>query len=472
MVSSTETEGQYVSARLTDDAVRLVTTTGMPAVPLPDTGTAQYDANGMVDPAWQREWVKSSRAALAEASGDDFLPRRVVRSPSGEVVSTAPAFDCAALSHPEDQSGLGTVTVTTLDPMADGDDLTVDATGVSADGDMVYASTDRLYVATTRGGWGIWDGGVQGPDSGITTELHGFDTTSTDGTPYLASGEVEGWLLGRWALSAEDGMLRVATTRDGPVAGQGQDVQPQAPGTDSAVTILAEGDGTLEQVGQVTGLGKGEQIRAVRWFGDTATVVTFRQTDPLYVVDLSDPAKPTVTGELKVPGYSAYLHPIGDDVLLGVGTGRHRDRPDDRHAGLDLRHRGPHQADAPRRPVAAQHLDRGRERLAAVQLPTRPAAGSDADAGLGRAFRGADGQCFAGRQARRRGEPPVRRVRLRAARDGHRRRHARGAGGEREGPAPRAARPGDPQRDGDAGPVVGAGGTGPARTIRTSAMFS
>ncbi len=319
VVSSTETEGQYVSARLTDDAVRLVTTTGMPAVPLPDTGTAQYDANGMVDPAWQREWVKSSRAALAEASGDDFLPRRVVRSPSGEVVSTAPAFDCAALSHPEDQSGLGTVTVTTLDPMADGGDLTVDATGVSADGDMVYASTDRLYVATTRGGWGIWDGGVQGPDSGITTELHGFDTTSTDGTPYLASGEVEGWLLGRWALSAEDGMLRVATTRDGPVAGQGQDVQPQAPGTDSAVTILAEGDGTLEQVGQVTGLGKGEQIRAVRWFGDTATVVTFRQTDPLYVVDLSDPAKPTVTGELKVPGYSAYLHPIGDDVLLGVG---------------------------------------------------------------------------------------------------------------------------------------------------------
>lgn len=317
VVSSTETEGQYVSARLTDEAVRLVTTTGMPAIRLPYGGTAQYDANGMVDPQWQREWVKASRAALAAAPGEDFLPRRVVRDASGDVVSTAPAFGCAALAHPEKQSGLGTVTVTTLDPMSDGDDPTVDATAVSADGDLVYASTDRLYVATTRGGWMAWGMGLRGGPSETTTELHGFDTTSTDDTSYLASGEVEGWLLGRWALSAEDGMLRVATTRNGPASG-GQGAQ-QVPDTDSAVTVLAERDGTLEQVGQVTGLGKGEQIRAVRWFGDTATVVTFRQTDPLYVVDLSDPAKPAVTGELKVPGYSAYLHPVGDDVLLGVG---------------------------------------------------------------------------------------------------------------------------------------------------------
>jgi len=57
----------------------------------------------------------------------------------------------------------------------------------------------------------------------------------------------------------------------------------------------------------------------VRWFDDVAVVVTFRQTDPLYAVDLSDPAAPTVTGELKVPGYSAYLHPVGDGRLIGVG---------------------------------------------------------------------------------------------------------------------------------------------------------
>jgi len=57
----------------------------------------------------------------------------------------------------------------------------------------------------------------------------------------------------------------------------------------------------------------------VRWFGDLAVVVTFRQTDPLYTVDLSDPARPRVLGALKIPGFSSYLHPVGGDLLVGIG---------------------------------------------------------------------------------------------------------------------------------------------------------
>jgi uncharacterized secreted protein with C-terminal beta-propeller domain len=75
----------------------------------------------------------------------------------------------------------------------------------------------------------------------------------------------------------------------------------------------------LTQIGQVAGLGQGERIYAVRFIGTTGYVVTFRQTDPLYVIDLSNPTNPRVAGELKILGYSAYLHPIGDDLLLGVG---------------------------------------------------------------------------------------------------------------------------------------------------------
>ena len=67
------------------------------------------------------------------------------------------------------------------------------------------------------------------------------------------------------------------------------------------------------------GLGRGEQIYAVRFIEDVGFVVTFRQTDPLYTVDLSDPRHPRVLGELKIRGYSAYLHPLGGDLLLGVG---------------------------------------------------------------------------------------------------------------------------------------------------------
>jgi hypothetical protein len=69
----------------------------------------------------------------------------------------------------------------------------------------------------------------------------------------------------------------------------------------------------------VTGLGVTERIYAVRFIGDVGYVVTFRETDPLYTLDLSDPSDPTVVGELKILGYSAYLHPMGDDLLLGVG---------------------------------------------------------------------------------------------------------------------------------------------------------
>lgn len=75
----------------------------------------------------------------------------------------------------------------------------------------------------------------------------------------------------------------------------------------------------LVRVGAVDGLGKGERIYAVRFVGPVGYVVTFRQTDPLYTVDLRDPTAPVVRGELKIPGYSAYLHPVSDTRLIGIG---------------------------------------------------------------------------------------------------------------------------------------------------------
>ena len=83
--------------------------------------------------------------------------------------------------------------------------------------------------------------------------------------------------------------------------------------------MLAERTGELSQVGRVGGLGRGERVFAVRFMGDTGYVVTFRQVDPLYTLDLSQPARPRVLGELKIRGYSSYLHPVGPDRLLGVG---------------------------------------------------------------------------------------------------------------------------------------------------------
>jgi uncharacterized secreted protein with C-terminal beta-propeller domain len=95
--------------------------------------------------------------------------------------------------------------------------------------------------------------------------------------------------------------------------------EPPVELSDNLVTVLHPEAGALVKVGQVRGLGRGERIYGVRFLGDLGYVVTFRQTDPLYVVDLRDPTRPRVRGELKVTGYSAYLHPIGDDLLLGLG---------------------------------------------------------------------------------------------------------------------------------------------------------
>jgi uncharacterized secreted protein with C-terminal beta-propeller domain len=84
--------------------------------------------------------------------------------------------------------------------------------------------------------------------------------------------------------------------------------------------VLQARDGVLAPVGQVSGLGQGEQIYSVRFVDDTGYVVTFRQVDPLYTIDLSTPTSPKVVGKLELEGYSAYLHPLGDGLLLGVGV--------------------------------------------------------------------------------------------------------------------------------------------------------
>jgi hypothetical protein len=160
-----------------------------------------------------------------------------------------------------------------------------------------------------EGDGGIGDTSVSSVAEPVTTDLHAFDTSGAT-TPYLGSGRVAGRLLNSFSLSEHEGVLRVATTvdsTDGVVA------------SESAVETLSEDGAGLVSTGRLAGLGTTEQIYAVRFSGDIAYVVTFRRTDPLYAIDLSDPTAPRLLGELKVDGYSAYLHPADDGRLIGVG---------------------------------------------------------------------------------------------------------------------------------------------------------
>jgi uncharacterized secreted protein with C-terminal beta-propeller domain len=146
--------------------------------------------------------------------------------------------------------------------------------------------------------------------------VHKFVTSQSGASTYKGSGEVPGTLLNQYAMSEYNGVLRVASTvseRRGWVNSR-QTIE-------GVVTTLQEQGGALRQLGQVGGLGRqdNESIRAVRFIEERGYVVTFRQTDPLYVLDLRNAAEPKVAGELKIPGYSGYLHPIGENLLLGVG---------------------------------------------------------------------------------------------------------------------------------------------------------
>jgi hypothetical protein len=242
----------------------------------------------------------ANKDVVANSTIADWLP--AYRLETGTGTTTGQLTECADVSHPVDYTATAMLTVLTVDLTKDlgtGDPVTI-----VADGDTVYGTGSSLYVADDHVAHGMGDVGGGGPGR---TELYQFDISGAGKPAHVASGGVEGTLLNQYSLSEHDGDLRVATTTaDGA-------------GSQSRITVLRRNGNTLGQVGLVDGLGVGERIYAVRYFGDTAYVVTFRQTDPLYTVDLSDPAAPKVTGELKITGYSAYLHPAGEGRLIGVG---------------------------------------------------------------------------------------------------------------------------------------------------------
>ena len=195
-----------------------------------------------------------------------------------------------------------------------GPDAATTVAGVSG---SVYASASNLYVSATH--WGNW---WDTSDAGQTTNIYQFDLQDAD-VPLTAMGAVPGVTLNQFSLDeSDDGLLRVATT-----SGFGDRAS-------SGVYTLAASAGNLQTIGSVTGLAPGERIYSVRFIGDRGYVSTFRQVDPLFVIDLANPAKPRVVGELKVPGFSSYLHPLDATHLLGIG--RDVDPDTGRVLGLQL----------------------------------------------------------------------------------------------------------------------------------------
>ncbi|MBW3662101.1 MAG: beta-propeller domain-containing protein [Actinobacteria bacterium] len=306
-----DVEGWRVAARMIDGVARLVVRADPAGMPW------AFPMEG--GPEQERAALAANRELVMRSTLSDWLPAAVHTDRTGAtpLVSREPIVPCDRIHTPVEFSGFGSLSVLTLDLAGGWDDA--EAATVLAGGDTVYASATSLYVATNRWIEQAADGQMgDGADDAIwrpwvpgatQTDLHVFDIADASGATYLGSGSVPGQLLNQFSMSEHDGYLRVATTVE---------ATPERP-SQSAVRVLELRGDRLAEVGSVGGLGLDERIYAVRYLGDVAYVVTFRETDPLYTVDLSDPTAPHVRGELKILGYSAYLHPVGDGLLLGIG---------------------------------------------------------------------------------------------------------------------------------------------------------
>lgn len=170
-------------------------------------------------------------------------------------------------------------------------------------GYTAYASQNSLYLA------GSTYGGMWWRQSDHLTDLYAFDLAAGK-IIFRAKGQVKGDLLNQFSMDAHEGHFRVATTS--------WTLAP-ASGTPDTTNDLYIFDAALKPVGSLTGLAPGERIYSTRFMGDKLYMVTYRQVDPFYVIDVANPAKPEVLGYLKIPGYSSYLHPYDEKTIIGIG---------------------------------------------------------------------------------------------------------------------------------------------------------
>lgn len=251
-------------------------------------------------------------ALLAETSLPGILPR--VMDTRDQVQALVEGKDCYLPLNAVDTSSNPSIITISAIPLAQPKALRSKCfLGAS---ETLYMSNESLYLATTR-----WDYAMPAADDlrynpEHTTAIHKFALAGGD-IAYRGSGTVKGHLgweedKKSFRMGENGAYLNVVTSVG--------DTWNDSASTRLSVLREKGSGGKLETVSVIDGIGKpGEQLYAARFLGNRAYLVTFRVTDPLYVVDLSNQLEPAIVGELEIDGYSDYLHPVSEDLLLGIG---------------------------------------------------------------------------------------------------------------------------------------------------------
>ncbi len=311
-------EGNYVSARKIGTQIQTVVTGGSSDVfkLYPDfyAYDGDDDSDDMIE-AYEELRVRNE-AAIEKATLDDLLPDRFVAGSAGLEDAAVACQDVYVPTSGTTEFGatqIHSIDLNALDAPAAG-------TVVYGRTDTIYQNHDNLVLAAQS--WRqhasmgpVWELSDE-PVSLVGTHLHVFALTEGDGRPaYRASATVPGALDDQFGLDEKDGVVRIATTE------QLASSEMEWGNTQNALFTLGYDGRSLSALGEVRNLAPGEQIYSTRYVGDRAYMVTFRQVDPLFVFDLSVPSSPKLLGELKIPGFSEYMHPLnGGTHLFTIGV--------------------------------------------------------------------------------------------------------------------------------------------------------
>lgn len=297
IIKEVKTDGMLVSSRLTGGKLHIVQQflPNLPPLRLWHDGSEKS----------YNEAVDDNRQNLEALTLNDLVPFQETLDPSGNVIESGQLVIPRNFYRPSGPEGGSIVTLLTInmnDPS-----LEFRSLGIVADAHLIYASQQSLYICAT-----IWNEtpAVMEFDQRQQTIIHKFDLTG-DEVQAVGSGRVQGRVLNQFSLGEYEGVLRIATT-----TGEGWWGNSSLSNHVYSLRIL---DNKLEIIGRLEGLAPGEEIYSARFIGSRGYLVTFVKVDPLFTLDLSDPSDPRVIGELKVPGYSDYIHPLSENHLLTIG---------------------------------------------------------------------------------------------------------------------------------------------------------
>ncbi|MEC9466697.1 MAG: beta-propeller domain-containing protein [Myxococcota bacterium] len=321
-------EGSYQTGRKVDAAVRMVSYSWM-EVPGIRTWVEMPDDYWMEDFERQQdmyaeaveEVIEHNNAVIAGTALEDMVPRLYERLEDDQFIEHTFTVDgCQGFSIADDGNGRGFTSILSLDLF--GDTFDFEADHLLTNPSVTYASSDTLVIAEpAQDWWWFWGN----DDIREATNIHRFAISDGAATVYSGSGRIDGLILNQFSLSEHNDYIRVAATTGQWNRWWLEDPEPM----NNHVYILAEtadeeGVVMLDTVGHVGDIAPGERIWSSRFVGDEGYLVTFRQIDPLWTLDLSNPEQPEIKGELEIHGVSTYIHPLKDEqegFLLTIGYG-------------------------------------------------------------------------------------------------------------------------------------------------------